>query len=151
MIHVWCSVCRPVWIQTHPTCARYGGGGDLSIMQCEGECSRRSQWRRGAEPVSAPLRVRVCPTGSRRCQTEEVSGGGEAEEVSVKVSVMERGSLCSAELWGKWGRGGVQGDEEQKAGREQEEWGSGVLSRHSTEVTIREFGQRMKEGEVSEL
>lgn len=68
-------------------------------MQCEGECSGRSQWRRrGGEPASVSLYVFffsmcVCPTGSRRCQTEEVSDGGEAEKVSVKeVSVMERGS-----------------------------------------------------------
>lgn len=41
-----CGVCRPIWIQTDTACAHYSGGGDLSIMQHEGECSRRSRWRR---------------------------------------------------------------------------------------------------------
>lgn len=57
-------------------------------MQREGECSRRSQRGRGAEPVSALLRVRVLQ-----------GRGGEAEEVSVKVLVMEKGALRSAGLW----------------------------------------------------
>lgn len=41
-------------------CAHQSGGGDLSIMQSEGECSRRSQRRRGAESwVCASARARV--------------------------------------------------------------------------------------------
>ena len=44
----------------------------------------------------------MCPTGSRRCQTEEVSGGDEAAEVSVKkVSVMERGRFYTAPACGR--------------------------------------------------
>lgn len=52
----------------------------------------------GGEPAS----VCVCPTGSRRCQMEEVNDGGGAEEVSdMEVSVMERGALYSSDLWEK--------------------------------------------------
>ena len=56
----------------------------------------------GGEPASVSMSACVCPTGSRRCQMEEVSDGCGAEEVSDKeVSVMERGALYSPDLWEK--------------------------------------------------
>lgn len=55
--------------------------------------------RKEGEPMSVPVCVCVCPTGSRGCQTEEVSGNDEAEDVSVKkVSLMKREDLRSADL-----------------------------------------------------
>ena len=59
--------------------------------------------------------VCVCPAGSRRCQTEEVSDGGGAEEVSdEEVSLMERGALYSADLWEKCVRCRVEEEEEEE-------------------------------------
>lgn len=61
-------------------------------MQCEGEYSRRSQWRSGGEPASMRVSYRV----------EEVSnGGGERWWWGQRrcQTVMKRGALYSADLW----------------------------------------------------
>lgn len=81
-----------------------------------------------AEERSRVLGLRLCanacPTGSRRrCQTEEVRQERRRQSRSGRCGV-------------KWENGMQRGEE---------------LSSRSAEVTMREFGQGVGEGEVSEL
>lgn len=125
-----CGVCRPIWIQTDTACAHYSGGGDLSIMQHEGECSRRSQWRRACVCVCVKcVYVRLCvrSTRLRRCQMEEVNDGYRVAEVSdEKGWMMERGALYEADLCEKCMWCTVEEEKEKQEEEEEETHWVGV-------------------------